>query len=198
MSSVRIACIVEGHGEVDALPVLLRRIAQIQNPGLYLDIVATLREKKSRLLQPGGIERSLSLARQRVGANGAVLVLLDADTNCPAQLGPQLLQRCRSTQGDLAISVVIAKVEFETWLLYAAHSLRGVRGLPANFSAPDDLETKRGAKEWFDHFMPKGYSETIDQAALTAQFDLDQARHSPSFDKLWRDFALLLQHSTQN
>lgn len=86
MSSVRIACIVEGHGEVDALPVLLRRIAQIQNPDLYLDIVATLREKKSRLLQPGGIERSLSLARQR----GCMLLILSV--GCAAYL-PTLARR---------------------------------------------------------------------------------------------------------
>lgn len=149
--------------------------------------------KKGRLLQPGGIERALSFARQRLGGGGAVLVLLDADKDCPAQLGPALLHRCHDAQRDLTVSIVIANVEFETWLLYAAHSLRGVRGLPTDFNAPNDLEERRGAKEWLDRYMPRGYSETIDQAALAAQFDLDQARLSPSFAKLWRDFERLLQ-----
>lgn len=32
----------------------------------------------------------LLLAAAKAGANGAVLVLLDADDDCPAELGPQL------------------------------------------------------------------------------------------------------------
>ncbi len=33
---VTIACIVEGHGEVHALPLLLRRIASAVDPGTHL------------------------------------------------------------------------------------------------------------------------------------------------------------------
>ena len=43
--------------------------------------------------------------------------------------------------------------------------------------------------------MPRDqpYRETLDQAALSAVFDLDAARSAPSFDKLWRDVASLLE-----
>jgi hypothetical protein len=40
--------------------------------------------------------------------------------------------------------------------------------------------------------MPKGYSEGLDQPALTAVLDLKLARRVDSFDKLVRDVARLL------
>jgi hypothetical protein len=50
--------------------------------------------------------------------------------------------------------------------------------------------TIRGAKEWFQDRMVAGsrYSETVDQPALTALFDLQTARRSPSFDRFYRRF----------
>jgi hypothetical protein len=33
----------------------------------------------------------------------------------------------------------------------------------------------------------RSYTETLDQAALTASLDLQQARTAPSFDKFFRD-----------
>jgi len=50
----------------------------------------------------------------------------------------------------------------------------------------------RDAKGWLHARMPKGYSETVDQPALAAVFDLTAARRSPSFDKLIRDLLGLL------
>ena len=37
------------------------------------------------------------------------------------------------------------------------------------------------------------YSETIDQPALTAMFDLNQARAAKSFDKCYRELRLLIE-----
>ena len=37
------------------------------------------------------------------------------------------------------------------------------------------------------------YSETTDQPALAAQFDLKQARKADSFDKCYRDIVRLLE-----
>jgi hypothetical protein len=55
----------------------------------------------------------------------------------------------------------------------------------------------RGAKGWLNARMPRGYSPTIDQPALTAVFDLEQARTAPSFDKLIRELTQLLRSSAQ-
>jgi hypothetical protein len=52
---------------------------------------------------------------------------------------------------------------------------------------PEDV---RDCKGWLETAMPptSKYSETADQAALTAVFDVGLARRAPSFDKLYRDF----------
>ncbi len=80
--------------------------------------------------------------------------------------------------------------------LAAAESLRGLRGLPADLAAPEQPESIRGAKEWLTDRMPPqdSYSETRDQAALTAKFDMETARRrSDSLDKCYREVRSLLE-----
>jgi len=90
--------------------------------------------------------------------------------------------------------VVFAKREFEAWFLAAAESLRGQRGLPDDLAGPPDPEAIRGAKEWLQSRMPHGqsYSESSDQPALTATFDMNAARRADSFDKCFRELVRLL------
>ena len=47
----RIATIVEGHGEVEAVPLLLRRIAQGISPGLVVDVPRPIRVKRQQFLK---------------------------------------------------------------------------------------------------------------------------------------------------
>jgi len=94
---------------------------------------------------------------------------------------------------DVTVSVVLAKCEFEAWFLAAAESLRGERGLGHDLVSPGDPEGIRGAKEWLRGRMTGAtYSETLDQPALTARFDLDAARRADSFDKCFREIRRLL------
>lgn len=191
---MRIACIVEGHGEVEAVPVLLRRLANILDPSLPFQVEQPIRITKSKLLQSGELERAVELAARKVGGAGAILILLDSDEHCPAELGPQLLRRARAARNDVPISVVLAKQEFEAWFLAAAESLRGRRGLRDDLKSPADPEEIRGAKEWLTAHMAGGqhYVETLDQPALAAVFDLAAARRADSFDKCWRELNRLI------
>lgn len=192
---IQMACIVEGHGEREAVPVVIRRLAASLDATLALHIPHPIRIPKSRLLKPGELERAVDLAARRIAGDGAVLVLLDSDDDCPAQLGPELLQRALSARSDVSLAVVIAKREFESWFLAAADSLRGHRGLAADLGPPPDPEAIRGAKEWLDAHMESGraYVETLDQPALAARFDLDMARRADSFDKCCREITRLLR-----
>jgi Domain of unknown function (DUF4276) len=143
----------------------------------------------------GGIERAVSAAAQRVGAAGGVLVLLDADDDCPAELGPELLGRARAARSDVLISVVLANREFEAWFLAAAESLAGSHGFPVGLSAPPDPEKIGGAKEWLTNRRAgsRSYKPTVDQAPLAPIFDLKLARSgSPPFDKFCREVQSLL------
>jgi hypothetical protein len=195
MASLPIACIVEGHGEVEAVPVLVRRLAARVDPTLHIQVKRPLRITRSQLVRARELERAVELAARQVGKQGGILVLIDSDDDCPAELGPQLLDRARKARGDLPIGVVLAKREFEGWFLASAESLRGQRGLPDNLTSPSDPEAIRGAKEWIVRHMIGGgtYSETLDQPALTAIFDLDQAAaRSDSFDKCLREVTGLI------
>ncbi|HOZ49760.1 MAG TPA: hypothetical protein PK468_24370, partial [Candidatus Hydrogenedentes bacterium] len=111
---------------------------------------------------------------------------------CPASDGPVLLERARAARGDMPVAVILAKMEFGAWFLAAAESLRGKRGLPVDLEAPADPEAIRGAKGWLSERMD-GYSETTDQPALAAQFNLEAARTSDSFDKCFREIDRMLR-----
>ena len=195
--TVKIGCIVEGHGDVVAVPLLIRRIAAELHPDLVIETPRPIRVHRNQVVQADKLERRVELAAQRIGGQGAIFIILDADDACPAQLGPELLSRASQTCSDLPIAVVLAKYEFEAWFLASVESLRGQRGLRANIQPPNEPETIRGAKEWLTHRMEgsRTYSETHDQPALTALFDMEQARRVDSFDKCYRDLVRLLEES---
>ena len=89
---------------------------------------------------------------------------------------------------------VVVEREYEAWFLAAARSLRGKRNVNVDAEPPQDPEEIPGAKEYLERqlFIPgAAYSPTIDQPALTALFDLLEARRCSSFDKLWRDLERL-------
>lgn len=190
-----LATIVSGDGEVAAVPVLIRRLAATIDPGLAIDVQRPLRASESKLFHKAGeLERFVELAA-RSAPGGAVLVLLDCDDGCPANLGPALQDRASKVRPGLPIEVALARREFESWFLASAESLRGARGLAADLMAPVAPEAIRGAKEWLRNRMVagRGYSPVIDQPALAAQFDLDLAeRRSDSFAACRRRIVRLL------
>ena len=197
MTSISIACVVEGEGEVHAVPILIRRIAQRIDPGLVPFVPRPIRVRRNRITERfDELERALERAAASIKTGGAVLILLDSEDDCPAQLAPNLVQRATRCRSDLLIGVVLAKREYEAWFLAAAESIRGKRGLPATLDSPNDPEGVQGAKEWLRNHMPptRKYTETTDQSALTDLFDLDQARQrSNSFDKCYREIERLLR-----
>ncbi len=197
--TVKVGCIVEGPGDVVAVPLLIRRIAAELHPDLVIETPRPVRVHRNQVVQADKFERRVELAVQRIGGQGAIFIILDADDACPAQLGPELLNRASQARSDLPIAVVLAKYEFEAWFLASAESLRGQRGLKDNIQPPNNPETIRGAKEWLTHRMEgsRTYSETHDQPALTARFNIEQARHVGSFDKCYRDIVRLLEELRQ-
>jgi hypothetical protein len=188
-----IALIVEGQGEQEALPILIRRIAEELAIHRAFSF-QSFRQPASRLRKPAELEKQVEFAARKIGRDGAILILLDCDDGCPAREAPELLRRARSARSDMAISVVLAKREFETWFVAAAESLAGKHDFPPDLAAPGDPESIRGAKEWLGDRMNAsyGYRATIHQAKLTACFDIHAARRSDSFDKFYREIQRLI------
>lgn len=192
---VNIGCVVEGKGEVEAVPILIRRVAAIHCPEIFPVVSIPVRFSRNKVSKPGELEHAVGIAVQSISRQGAILIILDSDNDCPAQLAPTLLARISPVFRNIPIAVVFAKHEFESWFLAAAESLRGKRGLKTDINSPDNPETIRGAKEWLRRHMQTGktYRETRDQPALAALFDLEQARQADSFDKCYREIVRLLE-----
>ena len=194
---IRLAVIVEGHGEVESVPILIRRIVAGIDSSVYIDIIGSIRKPANQLKRPGELERAVDLAARKIGGRGGILILLDCDgkDECPKTDAPVLLSRACAARSDLPVSVVLAYKEYEAWFIAAAESLRGKRRLSESLEIVADPENIRGAKEWLSRHMPRNdpYSEVDDQPAFTAEFDMQLARRANSFDKCYRDIVRMVE-----
>ncbi len=184
---MRVASIVEGDGEVAALPILLRRLSEWQTPGNYPECVMPIRVHRDRFLnRKEEFRRHVLLAADKCGDDGWILILLDADDACPANLGREILDRAKVHVPHRQVSVVLANREYEAWYIAAAASLHGYRGFEFDPAGMVDPESPRDAKGWIRQRMSGGtYGETTDQPAFSALIDLQQAHdQSRSFRKL--------------
>ena len=183
--------IVEGHGEVEAVRILLKRLGR-EFLNTEFHVHRPIRRPRSKLVQADELRRAVDLADLKLKGtrstfgSGLILILLDADADLPCELGPRLLQMA-FRERDPQLSCVVANVEYETWFVAAASSLPKFLNLPD--AVPSDPEGLRQGKGWIKrYFNGAKYSEVVDQPRLTYAMDLHLCRQrSPSFDKLCRD-----------
>lgn len=188
---ISIASIVEGDGEVTALPILLRRLAAEWEPAALVYPLPPIRVRRDRFLNKDEeFRRQLLLAAAKSGDGGWIVIVLDADDDCPKTLGAEIWQRAQQHVPHRNLSVVLANREFEAWFIAAAQSLNGTRGFSIAPGERIEAETPRNAKGWMREHMQGGkYSEILDQPAFTAKFDLQQAfENSRSFRKLCKEW----------
>jgi hypothetical protein len=200
---LRVAVVVEGHGEDGSIRPLLVRIWYELLGGDQLDVLRPFRGHQGTLLKETGLKAAVDAARIKLdnrppdGFHKLVLVLIDSEGSCPRELAPRLLAWAREARADADIVCVLPHPMFETWFVAAAASLAGFNGLPADLAAPEDPEGQGLGKTWIKKQLPRKYSETIDQPRFTAKMDLALCRQcSPSFDKLCREFQRRLSLGT--
>ncbi len=210
MSRLRVAPIVEGHGEVIAVRTLLDRIWREIAGGDFIEVLQPIRQPRTKLVvldpehQSGTrripntaeLERAVGFAAGKLQAAREaddntpelILLLLDANSDCPRELAPLLAEEVVNLSRTRPSAVVLANVEYETWFVAAAASLDEYLELEDADRTIDDAEAGRHGKGWIEkRFRGNKYSETVDQVRLTARMDLGQCRNaSSSFDKLCR------------
>lgn len=195
----QIIAIVEGDSEVKALPILMRRLAsEWTDRYIHVDVLPPIRVKRDRFInKKAESERHLNLAASKSGEDGWILVLLDADDDCPAQLGKEILERAQQCIPHRQVSVVVANREYEAWFLASAQSLNGIHGFTISPDETVDAETPRNTKLWMkEHIQNGSYNEVKDQPRFTARFDLKQAfDNSRSFRKLCKEWELHVRKS---
>jgi hypothetical protein len=218
MSSNRfnIVPIVEGHGEVDAVPILLNRWFAHRNFKNFGTPRSAVRAPKSSIIAPLNEEREIGIelyirrAIMQIPKPDGILVLIDSDDECIArkhlpgdqQIGPELLRRAVTEASHIPIGVVLANREFEAWYL-AAHRRLKARGqfvVGERFPSGFDFENPRDCKGRVEKCLGRRYSETADQKELVKHlgFGSYMGKYCRSFNKLLRDLERIALTARRN
>jgi Domain of unknown function (DUF4276) len=184
--------IVEGDGEVAALPELLRRLIAVAD-AFSIGVNRPIKRPRTDLAREDGVRKAVRLARLKSNC-GAILIVFDGDDDCPKDVAPEVQAWAQSEATPLPCYVVMPNREYEAWFLATIESLRGTRGIRDDAISHLDPESPRGAAEELRRRMTpnRSYSKTADQPALTAVFDMAEAhRRCRSFRRMVRVFGLL-------
>ena len=189
MRERNIIAIVEGRGDERALPALIRRI--LHERLLRYDIgtgKSQVAKGKDNLV--GKFEKFVEYAMD--DNPSAILVLVDADEDCPVELASSLARRAAALNAPVPIAIVCSKSEYETWFICSLSDSEGdgIRrnlGLRPSVVCPENAESIRDAKGWLTDRMPRNrrYSPRTDQDDLTHHIAIELVHEkSRSFRRL--------------
>jgi hypothetical protein len=183
---MRIGLIVEGHGDVTSLPLLLRSISfhkgiygfSFPHPMRFGEFNAMMkREKFSNFVQYLNDDDNID----------AIIVACDADDVCPVHARQALLERISATVHGIKkpVAVLLFNREYEALLLSQIDIIAERTGLlemsEENVNKILDLSDKvRDAKGLLDSLIPDfSYKEARDQEKFTAILDMNilEERH---------------------
>lgn len=179
----RICSIVEGYGDVKAIPSLIAKTtAAAGKPAVSPNPIRAGEWAKIR--REGELERLLTLAESRKW--NQILIITDLDDDCPVEESASVRDRIETWKDgrDIKISLVFLKCEYEVLFLQAPSCLGEYD--PAKL--PDSPDEVRAAKGAVKAVIGKRYKETEDQLIFTNRLDLDALRAaSRCFRKLEKE-----------
>lgn len=147
----RIIALVEGQGDVDAVPSLLYQLLHDRQEWQWHV------GRPYRVRSLGALKKNLTyfiLNASKQKDCGAILILLDSDDDCPVEVAKALATEIRKFNLLQPVAIVFANREYEAWFLASLPSIAGHHGLPADVVYEGEVETKRDAKGWLRHQMP--------------------------------------------
>ncbi len=203
----KIIPIVEGEGDMRAVPILLRRVLHevfqqytwnVARPKKAHSLSA-LRKRLSDYIRYAEMERDAQ----------AILILLDLDDGCPAIEAQQLADDIRAASPQLPVAIILAHREYEAWFLASVDTIAQQEGQKYHFTptflqnatVPANAENIRDAKGWLSKHMLPGYryKETAHQPSMTTLIDFDIAvQRSRSLRRLLHAVELLIQNVGQS
>ena len=143
---------------------------------------------RGNLTRDGGIERFFGYVRD----HDAVLIVLDADEDCPVDIARDLARRLRALRPSVPVAIVAANAAFEAWFLADLESIVGerVKGrvlIPQAGDPFEDPDAVNNPKARLNALSAnaESYKETTDQPALASMIDPEVVRRrSRSFRRL--------------
>ena len=184
--------IVEGHGEVQAVPTLLRRLVGAAEAWAEVRVGRPIRCSRSQLVDEIHLRKRVRLARRREHRS-AVLIIFDSDDDCPVEIAVQVRGWAVSEAGPYC-EVVLAKCEYEAWFLATVESLRTHSDMMDDAQSHPQPESPRDAKGRLAAMMHTSYSETVHQPAFSDIFCMAAAyARCRSFRKLIGSFGRLIE-----
>jgi hypothetical protein len=148
-----IAPIVEGHGDVRSVPTLVARLFP------EVRIATPVRMSRTRVHDDQHLARMIGIARANIREQGLILIVMDADEDCAARIGPDILTRAAAMAGDVPVLVTLAVREYESWIVGGIDDY-GV-------TDPDAIGNLKGRIR----DRESQYKETVDQQRLTRLID---------------------------
>lgn len=172
----RILPIVEGDGDLKAVPVLLRKLLTWH--GLHETQILPPHKRGELPKVAAGFDNYFRMALKE---NAAILLVLDFDCEyctCPYQEAEKLYQRAQAIRSDWPFKIAFLVKEFESLFLAETQAATYVLALPPDTEFPNAHETIRDAKGWLSKALPKGscYKPTVHQEKITARLDFEKLR----------------------
>lgn len=169
--------IVEGHGEVAAVPALVRRFAEEVHRRFDYRVLEPYRLARTKFAQDAEIVRALRFAAIKLQPFTLrhVLVLMDADDDCPAEQHERIQRIVTESALPLNVGFVMPTREYEAWFIGCLDRSKPHADIRDEIPALADPSTIRDAKGWFrSRVLAPGrpYSPSVDQAKFTYLIDL--------------------------
>ena len=185
----RLQPIVEGHGEIPAVPILIRNILAAQ--GIH-DVQSLPAWRYGGY--PSVAKKFDGIFLAAIKENAPILWVMDFDSkdyDCPVKEAQHLLAKAEALRSGWPIKIAFLVKEYETLFLIDEAATRKVfPDIPAKTAFPANPKNIRGAKEWLSKARPSlgsAYKETVHQVKITAHLDLVLLRaRSPDFAHLER------------
>lgn len=188
--------IVEGPGDVAAVPRLLRSIAydhEVYDFNCCPNPITG--QNLPKLSVNGVIEKFTGYALSRDDGD-SVLICVDTDGQCPKTAAEDFVRRLNSTYITKKVGVCFFHCEFESLFITCLDAIATAHGECGwhmdGWTEDVQSETIKGAKGYLTRCMKKGraYKEIRDQVRFTAALDSNRLRQrSRAFrhlEKTWR------------
>lgn len=178
----RLLPIVEGHGEIPAVPILIRNILAAH--GIH-DVQPLPAWRHGEY--PSVAKKFDNLFLAAIKESAPILWVMDFDSkdyDCPVKEAQTLLSRAEALRPGWPIKIAFLVKEYETLFLIDEAATRKVfPDIPSQTPFPTNPENIRWAKEWLSKARPSpgsAYKETVHQAKITAHLNLDLLRSRSS------------------